>query len=434
MKTNPTFRALALLSTLTFSASAVDQNQAPERGAAKTDAEVQSAEAISTATIRGSVADLQHVTSGTAGEESNAAKRHHLIKVRMQDGREVLIAVSGKTMGGPLPEIRGELEAVGKAAIVEGVPVLLADRVTINGQPLSPAAASPESDPLDAGTTPSPGKARAEITDEARELLDKVRDAFQNVKSLELNGTYESEVALESVETQSKVSFQSSFRAPHHFTHESAGIRISGDGRRIVVHDPQAKTAIEAPLEANRPLHEALPPSAVTALHTHNPVLLGAMIPGALEKLFAAAKRVERLDDGMIDGTRHPQLVIRGIPNHGPISVMVDPKTLLPRRVSIDLRDLVDDATPDERARRARVVIDYTTINLDSKEESTAVSSNQPASTQDRTGTPAPAANPSTDAQAASPRPAEGNDNRPQVTPPSDAPAEETSPRETPEQ
>jgi peroxiredoxin len=321
------------------------------------------------ATIRGRIEGFRHVATRGAGkdQQQRQQERQTLIKVRLNDGRFAIIALGPKSDLDSLGLQRNDfITAEGRAGIVEGVPALVASNAEVNGQRVSIRQSSVSAERQVNG---QPVRERASRNDQAvidadaRALMEKVRKAYQDLRAVQLGGTVSTHIEIGATVVKTSLGFTSSYEAPNKFRHDTAEMLIGSTGDQSFVFNKRSNNYMQQQVRSNQSLTEALPAAAITVLHTQNPSLLGAMLPNPLERVLQSVARVEKLDDAVVENQRYPQLVLRGAPGHGPISVLIDPETNLIRRATVDLREQIEHSGAREGVRQATTVIDYTLIN-----------------------------------------------------------------------
>lgn len=201
------------------------------------------------------------------------------------------------------------------------------------------------------------------ISDAARPLVDGLRTAYGNIKSLDLAGkvTYELDAA---DEKQSEVGeFTGSFQVPAKFRHDMKDdIFIASDEKTAYVSMTAKKrhTTVDAPKE-RMDLGE-LPHAIVSQLEQQNPALLLTIVKDAGTTLTGGSETADRGPDVTVDGVNYQALVLTS-PSQT-VTVLIDPKTNLLRRLSIDLKAmLVSRGMP--KVNKAMMTIDYTKVVTD---------------------------------------------------------------------
>lgn len=250
--------------------------------------------------------------------------------------------------------------------------------IAVLASALMVAAAAPLTQPARAqekpqtpATRPTTGPAAAAdaggaatISPEARTVVQQVQNAYTKLTALELAGTITSisDVAGES-ETLSQ-RFTGAFQAPNKFRHEFEDALVLGStGEKLFIHNKPDKSYLLAdPPDADATAQD-MPPQVLGILHAQNPSLLLAMEDEPLKEFASGQRSVEKIPDVTIDGTKYTALRIEaGGGDHAEVTMLIDPRTHLIRRITADLAPALTQAgQPD--VKRADFVIDYTRSN-----------------------------------------------------------------------
>ncbi len=223
-------------------------------------------------------------------------------------------------------------------------------------QPQQPAA--PAQPPAEDAQQPE----QATITPEARQVLDKMRETYSTLKTLELQGTITTELNIGGQEQRSDQNFVASFQSPHRFRHDfNEQILVGSTGENTYVYSRPDNVYLQSEIDADRPLAEQLPRPVTQVLQSQNPSLLLAIQRDPLRDINEAGVNVEKIDDVILDGKRYTALELRGDEDSPRVQLLIDPDTHLIRRLSTDIRESLE-AGGAEDVRVARFQIDYTQV------------------------------------------------------------------------
>jgi peroxiredoxin len=217
-------------------------------------------------------------------------------------------------------------------------------------------AAGPATEPI-AGT-------QAVVAPEAEPVLDSLRDAYAQLKSLELAGTLSFESNVMGKAESRAVAFTAAFAAANRFRHELKDQNlVACTGTKAYLFVPAAHKYVESDAPAERAsLIAKLNEQVRDVLRQQNPSLTLALCDDAKRELLDGATRVAKLDDGALEGRSYANLEIER--SDATVRLMIDPQTHLLRRATFDLADaLRRRGVPD--IAKALVTIDYTTVSPD---------------------------------------------------------------------
>lgn len=207
----------------------------------------------------------------------------------------------------------------------------------------------------------------AKVSPEARALLDQMKAAYADLKSLTLDGTVTANFDVAGKKQNESMPFKSSFIAPNQFRHEGDQVLAGSTGERLFIYHTgeNAYLAKSLPVKAEKFKDGELIPAQTDLLSSQNPSLGMAVSSDASAALLAGMASAEKGADVTIDGKPVPMLELKD--ENGVIStVLVDPQTHLLRRVSHDLKSYFESqGVPD--VKLAEVVVAYTTVETSSE-------------------------------------------------------------------
>ena len=241
--------------------------------------------------------------------------------------------------------------------------------------------------PKDAATRPAATKPATkpavEVPADARQLLDAVRDAYKNVKTLKLAGTLTSDIDVNGEQINESAEFTAAFAGPLTFRHQTreraaganggaaggaaAGPRdataFGGTGKKLYAFEPRYKYYYLTDAPAERPKSSDLPEQLRGLLTQLNPSLLLAVVPDAAEELLDGVSAVAKVDDVKVGDAACPALKLT-IGKEAEVVVAFDPKTNLLRRVVWDRKGYAA-ARKQQDVKKVLVTVDYATTELD---------------------------------------------------------------------
>ncbi len=203
---------------------------------------------------------------------------------------------------------------------------------------------------------------QANISPEARQVLEKMRDAYSQLKTMELAGTVTTELNIGGQEQKSDQNFTASFQSPNQFRHDfNDQILVGSTGEEYYVYSRSDNAFLQSPIEEDRPIAEQLPRPLAQVLQSQNPSLLLAIQRDPLRDINAAGVEVNKIDDVQVDGRAYNVLELHGGDGTPRVHLYIDPQTHLIRRLSTDIRESLE-AGGAEDVRAARFQIDYTKV------------------------------------------------------------------------
>jgi thiol-disulfide isomerase/thioredoxin len=218
-------------------------------------------------------------------------------------------------------------------------------------------APAPEAPPAQAPATQPAG-----ISGQARTQLQEMADAYGRAKTLQLNGTITLDFDLNGDKLNQSGNFTSSYEAPNRFRHEMQDdvlLVTTPDNAYAFLKARNLYLPVQMP-EKPVPMDE-LPQPIPQVLSQQNPSLLFALSSSLVDDMTENLQSAERIEDVKIGDVAHP--VIRMVSTAFDSTLVIDPKTSLPRQVIIDRRrGLTQEG---HTVNKAQIVYDYTTVSVD---------------------------------------------------------------------
>ena len=213
----------------------------------------------------------------------------------------------------------------------------------------APAAASPAKEPV--------------VTAEARQLLDQMRAAYQNLKSAEFTGSIISRVDADGQQQNSETQFTSSFQQPHMFRHDAKDEMIAGfTGEKVFVFEREANEylLIDTPKDAGI---DKMPELVSGLLQAQNPSLLFALLDDPTSEFAKGFTNIKRAADIELDAKMYPALVMEPEEGDGNLTFLLDPATHLLRQLRVDLRPALKQRGLED-IKVAEAVVDYSATKV----------------------------------------------------------------------
>lgn len=207
---------------------------------------------------------------------------------------------------------------------------------------------------------------QAKIGEDAQAVLDQVRKAYSDLKSLRLEGTLKSSFDSGKEKRQQEQKFTASYQAPNQFRHELADQLIVGSSENaLFAYNARSNTFLmaDAP-DPQAPLKD-IPSPVPSILMQQNPSLFMAIEKNPLSGWTDGISSVEKAQDTDVDGKSFTTLKMQGRGNIT-YTMLIDPQTHLIRRITADLSGAISKRG-DSDMKSAEYVIDYTTSEKDAQ-------------------------------------------------------------------
>jgi thiol-disulfide isomerase/thioredoxin len=202
-----------------------------------------------------------------------------------------------------------------------------------------------------------------EVTDAAKPIVDKMRDAYAKLPGLQTAGTWSANWDIDGEQGKESAEFTSSYAAPNKFRHEikvkdtddllfgSTGEKAYGLRKNQYFQEdaPKAHVAVAD-----------LPKSAGPLLKEKDPSLLLAVTSEPTPFLADGATKIDKGADVKIGDASFPSLKVT-TKQGADVTVLLDPATSLIRQWTIDMKSALE-ARGRQNVKAAALTIDYTTI------------------------------------------------------------------------
>jgi thiol-disulfide isomerase/thioredoxin len=244
------------------------------------------------------------------------------------------------------------LGAVAAAAFLF-VPMLRAE------EPIAPDAQKQQA-PDEAKGLKKEAEPSVEVTDAAKPVVDKMRDAYAKLGGLQTAGTWSAQWDIDGEQGKESAEFTSSYAAPNKFRHEIKDDLLFGStGEKAYGLRKNQYFTEEAP-KAHVAVAE-LPKNAGPLLKEKDPSLLLAVTSEPTPFLAEGATKIDKGDDVKIGDASFTSLKIT-TKQGADVTVLLDPATSLVRKWTIDMKSALE-ARGRQNVKAAAMTIDYTTIN-----------------------------------------------------------------------
>lgn len=178
----------------------------------------------------------------------------------------------------------------------------------------------------------------AEVTPEARAVLDQMRDAYKNLKTLELAGQIESDFNVAGEQQKFTQRVTGKYEAPDKFRHEIGDELIVGStGEKVYMYNPRANAYFQADVPEGETAAQAARGPVLDLLQSQDPGLLLAVAEDPLRYLLRDAKSVKKLPDAR-EGDATYQTVEIKMAGDDRVVLLIDPQTHFLREMRLDLK------------------------------------------------------------------------------------------------
>jgi thiol-disulfide isomerase/thioredoxin len=243
------------------------------------------------------------------------------------------------------------LGAVAAAALLL-TPVLRAE------EPIAPDAQKQQA-PDEAKGLKKEAAPSVEVTDAAKPVVDKLRDAYAKLGGLQTAGTWSAQWDIDGEQGKESAEFTSSYAAPNKFRHEiKYDLLFGSTGEKAYGLRKNQYFTEDAP-KAHVAVGE-LPKSAGPLLKEKDPSLLLAVTSEPTPFLAEGATKIDKGDDVKIGKDSFTSLKVT-TKQGADVTVLLDPATSLIRKWTIDMKSALE-ARGRQNVKAAALTIDYTTV------------------------------------------------------------------------
>jgi thiol-disulfide isomerase/thioredoxin len=223
-----------------------------------------------------------------------------------------------------------------------------------------------------------------EVTDAARPLVDKVRDAYARLPGLQTSGTWKAEWDIEGKPDKRSAEFASSFGAPNKFRYEvKDDVLFGSTGEKLFVLMKNQYLTLDAPKA--RVAADELPKTFGDFLKEKDPSLLLAATAtttdGGTPYLADRATKIDKGDDVKLGDAAFTALKV-STESEQDVVVLIDPATNLMRRWSVDVKRSLEKRGRQD-VKYATMTIDYATVKPEAPKEDDAFAWAPPAGAKD---------------------------------------------------
>ena len=237
---------------------------------------------------------------------------------------------------------------------------LLGGAAIVAAQDAKPPAAQPEATTA-ADTQANAPKPDAQISADAKGVLDQVRDAYKNVDAIQMKGTWTAEFDVGGEKGKENAEFTSTFQAPNKFRHESKDDLVFGStGEKIYVYAPAANRYMTKEAPKARGASSELPEPFGQILREKNPALLLAVTNDEQPLVAEGVTSVQKVADVKIGDKSYTALELK-TEGDANVKVLIDPQTHFVRQYSLDMKPALVKRG-QEGVNKAELTVDYADV------------------------------------------------------------------------
>lgn len=194
----------------------------------------------------------------------------------------------------------------------------------------------------------------------AKALLENLEKTYENLQSASFSGEIRINVDIPSDAHKTNQLFTSTYEAPNKFQHQLRdGLLMASNGGDVYIYDKEANSYLRLGIPIRKVEMRSLPIVVPQVLQSQNPSLLFAISRNGLREVVESFGEIKRGADQAIDGKTFQELVFCSDDQDSELHVLVDPKTFLIRRFTIDFKPaLLEQGITN--VQNAEIVVDYT--------------------------------------------------------------------------
>jgi peroxiredoxin len=213
-------------------------------------------------------------------------------------------------------------------------------------------------------TAPAVTQPAANVSSDARQLIDQISTAYTQLKSLTLAGTISGDLQVaSSAPEKHSADFTSSYVAPNRFRHEVKNdVLIGSTGQKIYTFQGEQNVYTQAEAPKDRVASKNLPKDVAGLLTEQDPSLLLALVKSPADELLTDITDASKVEDTKLGDTSYPTLKLVQ-KDKSIIQIVSDPQTHLVREMTVDLTEPLKQRRPD--LARAIITVDYTKVTAD---------------------------------------------------------------------
>jgi peroxiredoxin len=226
------------------------------------------------------------------------------------------------------------------------------------------AAAAPKEDAKDdaapAAATP---KVTANVSPDARQVIDQVDAAYGKIQKLELAGTFSADLDAAGQKLKDSKPFTATYAAPNKFRHVmQEDILVGSTGDKVYAYMDHHKLFAQADAPKEKGGLEKFPEPLPQVMPMQNPALMFAVVKSAAAEMTGSFSDIRKVDDTKLDGEQAAyQTLLMTLPNKMVVTMLFHPQTHLLRQASTDLKPMFESrGTPS--VKHATMVVNYTTV------------------------------------------------------------------------
>lgn len=197
----------------------------------------------------------------------------------------------------------------------------------------------------------------AEITPDARTLLDELSQAYKSVKTLSMKGTVKALFDVGGENVNQSIDFTADYASPNKFRFAiKDALDLGSTGEKVYIYSGAEKVykTADAPKDALHLTNLMYPIPMI--ISRQNPSLMLLLSDNPAEEAILGATKVSKAEDTTIDDTAYPTLHVESA--EGDVTLVLDPSSHLLRRMAVDMKKQLS-SQGEQDVKEATVTFDY---------------------------------------------------------------------------
>lgn len=223
----------------------------------------------------------------------------------------------------------------------------------------APTTAAPTTAPAGGAAMPA-----ATVSPEARQLIDQASQAYGNLKTLTLSGTFAGDILAAGQKQGGSLPFTAAFAAPNKFRHTTQNdILINCNGEKAIAYSAQSNVFARSAAPKEKVATRDLPEGFSQIIIAQDPSLRLALAKDPAGELTSSATDIAKIDNVQVGKVACPAVKMT-MRDKTLVTLAFDPQTHLLRQVTSDIRPQLESrGIPN--VQKAQFVVDYATSELD---------------------------------------------------------------------
>ncbi len=202
------------------------------------------------------------------------------------------------------------------------------------------------------------------IDPDAKVLLRKVQQAYDQLKSAEFAGQVSVHIDIPTEAHKTNQQFTSSFAAPNKFKHQiEDGLLMGSSGGEVYIFNDEANSYLSIDLPETKVEMRSLPVVVPQVLQSQNPSLLFAISKNGLGEVVRSFAEIKTGSALTLEGRTYPVLMFCSDEQESELHIAIDTETHLIRRFTIDFKPALAESGVGH-VQNAEVIVDYEEVSV----------------------------------------------------------------------